>query len=198
MRELNECTAEVFRRSEKRIKERRKRRSHILVWCIPLALCVAVLGAAVFPWQDAPNGSDMTQELAGVNGSSVFLRVSGEGVHNEIIDSAQVKELYIQIYLLFSTDGPSAGSDVYKGIGDFPIRPPESDVYYSSGDLPIRLPDEGPDHGEGYIIIFFGPAGEEEYTLIGGQLYNEQTGQTAELTDGQLERLKIGLGLMEQ
>ena len=30
MREINECTAEVFRRSEKRIKERKRNRNRIL------------------------------------------------------------------------------------------------------------------------------------------------------------------------
>ena len=39
MRNLKECQAEVFRRSEKKIRQRRNR---ILTACIPLALCGAV------------------------------------------------------------------------------------------------------------------------------------------------------------
>lgn len=34
MREINECTAEVFRRSEKRIKERKRNRNRILKTCV--------------------------------------------------------------------------------------------------------------------------------------------------------------------
>lgn len=48
MRELHECQAEVFRRSEKRIKKRKQRRKHILLACIPLVLCIALF-AAFFP-----------------------------------------------------------------------------------------------------------------------------------------------------
>ena len=32
MREINECTAEVFRRSEKRIKERKRNRNRMLMY----------------------------------------------------------------------------------------------------------------------------------------------------------------------
>ena len=49
MRELNECKAEVFRRSEKRMKERKRRRKHILLTCIPMVLCIMMLGVYVLP-----------------------------------------------------------------------------------------------------------------------------------------------------
>ena len=45
MRDLNECQAEVFRRSEKRIKERKQHRKHILLACIPLVLCITLFSA---------------------------------------------------------------------------------------------------------------------------------------------------------
>ena len=45
MRELHECQAEVFRRSEKRIKQRRQHRKHILLACIPLVLCITLFSA---------------------------------------------------------------------------------------------------------------------------------------------------------
>lgn len=40
MRDLIECQAEVFRRSEKRIKLRRQRTARTLAICIPLVLCL--------------------------------------------------------------------------------------------------------------------------------------------------------------
>ncbi|MDE5995971.1 MAG: hypothetical protein K2G56_03545 [Eubacterium sp.] len=43
MRELNECTAEVFRRSEKRIKKHRRIRNRVLAVCIPLCLVFTLL-----------------------------------------------------------------------------------------------------------------------------------------------------------
>ena len=45
MRDLNECQAEVFRRSEKRIKERKQHRKRILMVCIPLVLCIPLCAA---------------------------------------------------------------------------------------------------------------------------------------------------------
>ena len=45
MRELHECQAEVFRRSEKRIKARKQHRKHILLACIPLVLCITLFSA---------------------------------------------------------------------------------------------------------------------------------------------------------
>ena len=42
MRDLNECQAEVFRRSEKRIKQCKQHRKHILLACIPLVLCITL------------------------------------------------------------------------------------------------------------------------------------------------------------
>lgn len=48
MRELSECKKEIFDRSEKKIKERRKRRAHIMEFCIPLCVIV-IVSAFVFP-----------------------------------------------------------------------------------------------------------------------------------------------------
>ena len=49
MREINECTAEVFRRSEKRIKERKRNRNRLLAFCIPLCLIVTVWSIMIPP-----------------------------------------------------------------------------------------------------------------------------------------------------
>lgn len=49
MRELTECTAEVFRRSERRISQRRKRRKYAIALCVPLCLFVAVLSTIYLP-----------------------------------------------------------------------------------------------------------------------------------------------------
>ena len=71
MRELNECTAEVFRRSEKRIKERRRTRNRVLALCIPLCLIVTMWSVMFLPAM-MPAGSNMSPNNQGqsVNGSS--------------------------------------------------------------------------------------------------------------------------------
>jgi len=42
MRELNECKAEVFRRSDNRIKERRRKFNRVLALCVPLCLILTI------------------------------------------------------------------------------------------------------------------------------------------------------------
>lgn len=49
MRTLEECQAEVFRRSEKRIKERKRRNRRTLAVCVPLALLLCVMAVYPFP-----------------------------------------------------------------------------------------------------------------------------------------------------
>ena len=68
MRELDECTAEVFRRSEKRIKERRRKRNRVLALCIPVCLI-----AALYPLMriSALMPAGNTSERAPVSGETV-------------------------------------------------------------------------------------------------------------------------------
>ena len=49
MREINECTAEVFRRSEKRIKARRNAWIRAIAVCIPICLVAAICVGVYFP-----------------------------------------------------------------------------------------------------------------------------------------------------
>ena len=63
VRSLDECKAEVFRRSERRIKERKRIRNRALALCIPLCLLI-LLSASMLPGAlfagsgDAPEGSE--------------------------------------------------------------------------------------------------------------------------------------------
>lgn len=49
MRELDECKAEILRRSENRIKERRRKRIRVLALCIPLCMALTVLTVVLLP-----------------------------------------------------------------------------------------------------------------------------------------------------
>lgn len=49
MRELNECKAEIFWRSQVRINARRKKRNLILAWCVPLCLLIALWSVTSLP-----------------------------------------------------------------------------------------------------------------------------------------------------
>ena len=69
MRELNECRAEVFRRSEKRIKAR-KRRNSVLAWCIPLCLLIGVWSMSSEPPSNDGNYDGAIEITSGSAGDS--------------------------------------------------------------------------------------------------------------------------------
>lgn len=102
MRNLNECQAEVFRRSDKRIKARKKCRNHVLMTCVPLALCVSVL--TVFMLTGVKVKVPETDEAAGMppqnesaQCSALKIEVSGQGKTKEYTDPAVVKTVCDQI-----------------------------------------------------------------------------------------------------
>ena len=66
MRELNECKAEVFRRSDNRIKERRRNRNRILAMCIPLCLVLTIFSVMMLPGM-LPAGMDKAPEADGLS-----------------------------------------------------------------------------------------------------------------------------------
>jgi len=61
MRELNECKAEVFRRSDNRIKERRRKFNRVLALCVPLCLIITIFSVTMLPGM-LPVGKDAAPE----------------------------------------------------------------------------------------------------------------------------------------
>lgn len=72
MRELNECKAEVFRRSDNRIKERRRKFNRVLALCVPLCLILTIFSVTILPamlpagMDKAPEAGNHTGNLGGV------------------------------------------------------------------------------------------------------------------------------------
>ena len=85
MRDLKECQAAVFRRSEIRIKARKKRRNRILMTCIPMVLGITVITAVL--WSKTPTGPNSKETEAEAwcveNSPHVWqeILVSGQGKH---------------------------------------------------------------------------------------------------------------------
>ncbi len=75
MRSLDECKAEIFRRSERKIKQRKKTRSRILAACIPLCLCIGIGAAGVLSGGFDAKSENMAAapESAYMNGGSSWL-----------------------------------------------------------------------------------------------------------------------------
>ena len=62
MRELNECKAEVFRRSDNRIKERRRKFNRVLALCVPLCLILTIFSVTILPAMMSAGGDKAAGE----------------------------------------------------------------------------------------------------------------------------------------
>ena len=195
MRNFEERKAEVFRRSEKRIKERKARRNHILMACIPLVLCITLLGAFLFP--------GATPENPSFNGSA------GGGLTEEKFES-----LSCPIAKITVTGGNF--SQTYKEVEDLLLI---SDQLYSygsrgsetNGTTDDGIASEGEDRKEkaddvsgsvadsaniAYTITLITHEGvKTEYQLVGKTLKNLTTKQTYNLSQTQVNELYELLGI---
>ena len=195
MRNFEERKAEVFRRSDKRIKERKQRRNHILMACIPLVLCITLLGAFLFP--------GATPEDPSFNGSA------GGGLTEEKFES-----LSCPIAKITVTGGNF--SQTYKEVEDLLLI---SDQLYSygsrgsetNGTTDDGIASEGEDRKENaddvsgsvadsannaYTITLITHEGvKTEYQLVGKTLKNLTTKQTYNLSQTQVNELYELLGI---
>ena len=124
MRNLDECQAEVFRRSEKRINQRKQRRKHVLITCIPLVLCITALGTFALPnldffispdrvkqegiYTNYANGTGAEAENITVTITVGFVEVSGNGIFRGHADAEDVQGI------LHLIDKIVAGTDDVK------------------------------------------------------------------------------------
>ena len=189
MRELHECQAEVFRRSEKRIKERRARRNHILMACIPLVLCLTIFGAFLFPQMDdlkqAPESSNEqfsgamgTDEVGGLFAGSV--EVSGNGVSSYYTSVENVQGIMRLI----------------NGI----VAVPETDDTDKDENLVVEdstSTELKGDHKEnGYRILVKRSDGSSvEYLLVGSMLIDQATQNEFHMSEDTCKELKDALGI---
>ena len=82
MRELNECKAEVFRRSDNRIKERRRKFNRVLALCVPLCLILTIFSVTILPAM-MPAGNDKAPEADGLSGNATIRDVWKPGNNKE-------------------------------------------------------------------------------------------------------------------
>ena len=198
MRDLNECTAEVFRRSEKRIKERRKNHSRVLAVCIPVCLIAAVGSAIIFPpMLLAEEISDRAQVVgeSAMSGpesiacpyTAVEIRESGmfpEEYSGNVTDPAAVTEMFRAIHLFFAdTDS----NDMANG-GNLPLKeePGAND-----------LTDAASNRTDCSIIFTAEDGSQAVYHLSENTLVNVSTNETVSLSDSQTAGLMAVLGLSE-
>ena len=203
MRNLEDCKAEVFRRSEERIKERKRNRKRVFVCCIPMCILLVVGGFCLRPLFEPVDESmksggtdvvsdrvlgEMNFELYGH--AAEYLSVTlmqGAGsaaVSKTFTDTETLGDLYGCMAMYFDL----SGADVIGGVDG--ADGTDRDTVEEEIKLKYGLEEKPAD----YTLVFREPAGEErEFRLYGNNLCNESNGCVVTLSDGQLSVLKAQL-----
>lgn len=160
MRDLDECRAEVFRRSESRIKERRRKRSRMLAICIPLVFCVAAYSIfilpAMLPVQKSHMPGDTTFENTGSSyGCCRFIVFDAQYIRTDVRREGAE---YPVVKLIRSADELNAYYEANKekydlerrekvysdtAIGFLDACDRYDEAYFEDRVLVLILPDEG-------------------------------------------------------
>lgn len=189
MRELHECQAEVFRRSEKRIKERKQRRNHILMVCIPLILCVTIFGGLFLPnlddFKGAPESSDEllysgtgTEAVGGLFTGSV--EVSGNGVSSYYTSVENVQGIMRLINGVVAVPETNDGDDLRDYITDESTSTDSNENYQENCYK---------------ILVKRSDGSSTEYLLVGSLLINQTTQQEYPVGEATMKDLKNALGI---
>ena len=190
MRELHECQAEVFRRSEKRIKERKQRRNHMLMACIPLVLCLTIFGAFLFPQMDdfkqAPESSNEhyfsgamgTEADGGLFAGSV--EVSGNGVSSYYTSVENVQGIMRLINGIVAVPETNDGDGLRDYITDESTSTDKNENYQESCYK---------------IVVKRSDKTSTEYLLVGSVLIDQTTHQEYPVSEDAMKDLKNALGI---
>lgn len=189
MRNFEERKTEVFRRSEKRIKERKQRRNHILMTCIPLVLCLTIFGAFLFPQMDdlkqAPESSNEqfsgamgTDEVGGLFAGSV--EVSGNGVSSYYTSVENVQGIMRLINGIVAVPETNDGDDLRDYITDESTSTDKNENYQENCYK---------------IVVHRSDGTSTEYLLVGSRLIDQNTQQEFPVSEDTMKDLKNALGI---
>ena len=115
MRTFEERKAEIFRRSEMKIKERKRIRRYIAALCVPLCLTLAVLSVAVFPALYSGNDKNMSVaegtniENSVTENSGIYVKAEITSVGNSLKsvvvkeDKKEIERIYFALVSAFSS-----------------------------------------------------------------------------------------------
>lgn len=218
MRDLKVCQAEVFRRSENRIKARKKRRNRILMTCIPMVLGVTVITAALWPkdggspafvgMQESATCAQAEETLAGVDVNfGARVEVTGEDISLYYAQTADVLKITDFLNSLTLEQPENAPEDIM----DVPLEPEApGDNRAPSAGGGESTDESGNKHSlspgifdnystiqaDGLTIAVTAEDGTQtQYSLNGNILTDLTNNQAYPLTPQQVQELKILLGV---
>ena len=208
MRNLQECQAEVFRRSEQRMQARKRLRRRMQTTCLLLVLCLAACGACFLPIEEtlpAAGKAEMqffTENVLAYAGGGFStdgepaeygsITVSAPGMIPVMYASAE-KLRTIHEWIDAITSNPENPFIFTEGWG-------ESDILAAGGPLYSIYPDNTADfestNPPSYKIQISQADGTfTEYLLTKTALINQTTDEIFFITDGTYHAIMDALGL---
>lgn len=196
MKSFDERMAEISRRSEERIKERKRRRGRLLAICTPLVLCAGLYAGFILPADRMETADEYTNHMESFIEdtfleASIVCAYSGAKIQDtsifpaydrNITDTAEVTNIFSVIQSLLN------------GVDDNRYVSVETDQENAAADSVLNMTE----NEFACTITFSTSEGEQSvYTLDGNDLVNESTGEKVVLTDAQLLELITALGLSE-
>lgn len=187
MRDFNDYKAEIFRRSEEKIKERKKNRNRILAFCVPICLVFAAVAFTKLPDISA---SDISTENISSDSSVLFSQVkvqnASEKLHSNAlnVDAEEASEIYSLIQSAFE-------ADVQKE------EDTADDYRYTSTSGTVIQDTLSVFSDSKYEIVFTSKDGKTfSYTLDGNKLIDNTTNENVTLSSEQVFKLQSKLGLI--
>ncbi len=222
MRNLEDCKAEIFRRSEERIKERKRRRGRVLACCIPLCLLLVAGGIWLRPLLEPMdelgriNSEDYAipeRELGGLAGSTLFGSVANcssveitdktgaAEASRKVTDAKTVAALGDFMSLYFDVPMLKSDTVVEEMNGNESSAGTEKDETTAGQDrdsvideYELKVKYQLAEPLADYKLVFRGATGEAvTFRLYENNLYNEENGCVVTLSDTQLTELKAQL-----
>ena len=170
--------AEIFRRSDERIKIRKRNRKRILLSCMTLVLFVSVISAVSVTSLTKLSLSEQNWSSSRLEYASFFIEITDTHTGScKIIDDTERAYAAAEILTQYTPDGMPTESHSYGSSAEDKIQESKDTVYE----------------------IAFGNESESKvlFTLSGNTLISVDTQTEYQLTDTELEELLTALGLAD-
>jgi hypothetical protein len=198
MRSFEERISEINRRSEKIIKERKKRRKYILSACIPVVLCLSLWLA----WPEPKAATENHQNSTGAINSPMEepdseryvlkVEVFAGDFYRYHTDEAKAVEIFDQLNGFGETEDINCAEPTEPIFNDGLLD--DTGNYGTSAPVPETPVDDAPIINKApirYIITLQLQNGQTlEYVLRGNTLKNQTTNQEIILSDKEASRLR--------
>ena len=187
MRNLEDCKAEIFRRSEERIKERKRNRNRVLVCCVPLCLLLVAGGLYLRPLFEP------VDELGGIHAVDTAILDRELGGLVDGFAGSTVSYTSVEIW------GKAGDAEASREVTDVKTVGELSNLIAAFFDVPtlkMEVVFGGMNGKESfgsadYVLAFKNASGEENiFRLRDNYLCKEENGDIVYLSDAQLAALK--------